>query len=129
MVVRVALAQLDTVVGDLGGNVRRILDALERAEDAGADLCAFPELAVTGYPPEDLLLKSGFVVDNEAALEEVAAATRRCAAVVGFVQRLADAPAGSAPGGNRLANAAAVCIGGRVAGVYHKRLLPNYSVF
>ncbi|MGH2926810.1 MAG: NAD+ synthase, partial [Solirubrobacteraceae bacterium] len=127
--VRVALAQLDTVVGDLDGNVHRILDALGRAEDAGADLCAFPELAVTGYPPEDLLLKSGFVADNEAALDEVAAATCRCAAVVGFVQRLSDASAGALPVGNRLANAAAVCAGGRVVGVYHKRLLPNYSVF
>ncbi len=147
MVLRVAMAQLDVVVGDLEGNVARILAALGRAEDAGAQLCVFPELAVTGYPPEDLLLKSGFVADNEAALDEVARATRTCVAVVGFVQRVgADGSAGTGPAGEgatgaetrtsawvhhrpRLANAAALCVGGSVAGVYHKRLLPNYSVF
>ncbi len=144
MLLRVAIAQLDMVVGDLEGNVRRILGALERAEAAGAQLCVFPELAITGYPPEDLLLKEGFVADSEEALEEVARATRGCVAVVGYVQRLAgDAGAmvGEAATGAetrsegwahrrpRLANAAAVCVGGRVAGVYRKRLLPNYSVF
>ena len=80
-----------------------------------------PELAIPGYPPEDLLLKPGFVADNVAALEKVAAATGQCAVVVGFV--------GADPGGVGLANAAAVCAGGRVAGVYRKRFLPNYGVF
>ena len=80
-----------------------------------------PELAIPGYPPEDLLLKPGFVADNVAALEKVAAATGQCAVVVGFV--------GAAPGGTGLANAAAVCAGGRVAGVYRKHFLPNYGVF
>lgn len=174
MEIRVAAAQLDVVVGDLAGNVERIVRALRQAEAQGADVCVFPELAVTGYPPEDLLLKSGFVADNEAALEQVAEATRTCAAVVGFVQDLVGAPGPSAGGGNgsadgkgtvagdgrtldgatagpmaaespnagaeergplwrrvqpHLANAAAVCAGGKVLGVYHKRLLPNYSVF
>ncbi|MGH9208700.1 MAG: NAD(+) synthase, partial [Acidimicrobiales bacterium] len=92
--------------------------ALGEAEQAGADLAVFPELAVSGYPPEDLLLKPGFVADNMAALESVAGTTRSCAAVIGFV----DA-------GRDLHNAAAVCASGSVMGVYHKRQLPNYSVF
>jgi len=119
---RLAAAQLDTVVGDLSGNVERVLGALAAAERAGADICVTPELAITGYPPEDLLLKPGFVADNVAALEKVAAATTgQCAVVVGFV--------GAAPGGGGLANAAAVCAAGRVQGVYRKRFLPNYGVF
>jgi len=115
---RVAACQLDLVVGDLDANVAAILDALEQAEAAGADVAVFPELAVTGYPPEDLLLKPGFVADNRAALEKLASRTGRCAVVVGFV----DA-------GRDLYNAAAVCAHGSVQGVYRKRLLPNYSVF
>jgi NAD+ synthase (glutamine-hydrolysing) len=118
---RLAAAQLNTVVGDLAGNVERILAALAAAEAAGADICIAPELALPGYPPEDLLLKPGFVADNVTALEKVAAATRQCAVVVGFV--------GAAPGGVGLANAAAVCAAGRVVGVYRKRFLPNYGVF
>ena len=118
---RLAAAQLNTVVGDLSGNVERVLAALAAAEAAGADICVVPELAIPGYPPEDLLLKPGFVADNVTALEKVAAATGQCAVVVGFV--------GAAPGGIGLANAAAVCAGGRVVGVYNKRFLPNYGVF
>ena len=118
---RLAAAQLNTVVGDLSGNVERVLAALGAAEAAGADLCIAPELAIPGYPPEDLLLKPGFIADNVTALEKVAAATGQCAVVVGFV--------GAAPGGVGLANAAAVCAGGRVVGVYRKRFLPNYGVF
>ncbi|HZT64908.1 MAG TPA: NAD+ synthase [Acidimicrobiales bacterium] len=115
---RIAACQINTVVGDLEGNVARILSALDEAEASGADLAVFPELAVTGYPPEDLLLKPGFVADNLAALAKVASATGRCAAVVGFVDSDRD-----------LRNAAAVCCDGEVRGVYHKRLLPNYAVF
>jgi len=149
---RLAAAQLDTVVGDLDGNVERIVAALEAANAAGADLCILPELAVTGYPPEDLLLKEGFVADNVVALEKVAAATGDCVAVVGFVDpiepgtptaedRATRAEGRLAPGAGeglivpgagprgRLANAAAVCARGAVVGVYHKRLLPNYGVF
>ncbi len=118
---RLAAAQLNTVVGDLSGNVERVLKALAAAEAAGADLLVAPELAIPGYPPEDLLLKPSFVADNVAALEKVAAATRHCAVVVGYV--------GAAPDGGGLANAAAVCAGGRVVGVYRKRCLPNYGVF
>src|SRR5580700_87804 len=118
---RLAAAQLNTVVGDLSGNVERVLAALAAAEAAEADICIVPELAIPGYPPEDLLLKPGFVADNVAALEKVAAATRQCAVVVGYV--------GAAPGGVGLANAAAVCAGGRVVGVCRKHFLPNYGVF
>ena len=115
---RIAAGQIDTTVGDLDGNVECILAALERADAAGCDVAVFPELAITGYPPEDLLLKPAFVADNRAALDKLAARTGRCAAVVGFV----DA-------GRDLYNAAAVCAGGEVKGVYRKRILPNYSVF
>jgi NAD+ synthase (glutamine-hydrolysing) len=116
--VRVALCQLNTVVGDLDGNVEKILAAYADAEAAGCDIAVFPELAITGYPPEDLLLRPGFVTDNIAALQRVAEATGRCAAVVGFADADRD-----------LRNAAAVCSGGAVVGTYQKRLLPNYAVF
>ncbi len=115
---RIAACQINTVVGDLQGNARRILDALDQAEAAGADVALFPELAVTGYPPEDLLLKPGFVDDNVKVLRHLASRTSRCAAVIGFVDPALD-----------LYNAAAVCAGGEVRGVYRKRLLPNYAVF
>jgi NAD+ synthase (glutamine-hydrolysing) len=115
---RVALCQINTTVGDLDGNVLRILTALAEADEAGCDLAVFPELAVCGYPPEDLLLKPGFVADNRRALDRVAAASGRCVAVVGFVDE-----------GRDLYNAAAVCAGGQVQAVYHKRNLPNYAVF
>ncbi|MHB8219152.1 MAG: NAD+ synthase [Acidimicrobiales bacterium] len=129
MELRVAAAQLNTVVGDLDGNVARILAALETAQSMGADICAFPELAVTGYPPEDLLLKPGFVADGVAALHEVAAATTDCVAVVGYVAPLGATARPQGMGGIGLANAAAVCVGGRVVGTHHKRILPNYGVF
>jgi NAD+ synthase (glutamine-hydrolysing) len=115
---RVALCQINPVVGDLGGNAERIMAALGTAEEAGADVAVFPELAITGYPPEDLLLKPGFVADNLSALSKVAGAAERCVAVVGFVDEQLD-----------LYNAAAVCSHGEVRGVYHKQLLPNYGVF
>ncbi|MGE3619253.1 MAG: NAD+ synthase [Acidimicrobiia bacterium] len=116
--IRVALCQLNPTVGDLDGNVARILSAYREADAAGADLAVFPELAVTGYPPEDLVLKAGFVAENRRALDEVAERTGRCVAVVGFVDAERD-----------LHNAAAVCGDGKVLGIYHKRLLPNYAVF
>ena len=116
---RVALAQLNLVVGDLTGNVDRIVGAMKAAEADGCDLVAFPELSIPGYPPEDLLLKPAFVVDNREALDRVAAAAGRCATVVGFVD--AD--------GDDLYNALAVCHDGQVVGTYRKRRLPNYEVF
>ena len=89
------------VVGDLDGNADRILAALDTAEAEGCDLAVFPELAITGYPPEDLLLKPGFVADNQAALQKLAARTGRCAAVVGFVDSAVTCttPPPSAPRG------------------------------
>ena len=115
---RIALAQLNPTVGDLDGNVAMICDAYDRAEAAGCDVVAFPELSITGYPPEDLVLKPGFVADNLVALGEVAARTGRCAAVVGYVAADRD-----------IYNAAAVCANGEIQGTYRKRLLPNYAVF
>ena len=115
---RIAACQLDCVVGDLHGNVARILAAYDRAEAAGCDLAVFSELCICGYPPEDLLLKPGFVADNLAALDKLATGTGRCAAVVGFVDQ-----------GRDLYDAAAVCADGRVVGTYRKRHLPNYAVF
>jgi NAD+ synthase (glutamine-hydrolysing) len=116
--IRVALCQMKPRVGDLDGNVDRVVAALRHADEAGCDLAVFPELALTGYPPEDLLLKPGFVSDNQAALDEVARASRDCVTVVGFVDE-----------GRDLHNAAAVCAKGGVQTVYRKRILPNYAVF
>ncbi len=115
---RLALAQLNSVVGDLERNTERIVRVLESATEAGADVAVFPELAVTGYPPEDLLLKPGFVADNMRAVERIASASRHCVSIVGFVDKRTD-----------IYNAAAVCAGGAVRGVYHKQVLPNYGVF
>jgi len=115
---RIALAQINTTVGDLAGNVQKIVAYLERAREVGADLVAFPELAITGYPPEDLLLKPSFVAANRAAVEEIAAATQGLTAVVGFADVDED-----------VYNAAAVLHDGALAGVYHKHYLPTYSVF
>jgi NAD+ synthase (glutamine-hydrolysing) len=115
---RIALAQLNPTVGDLAGNVAKIVAAYDRADALGCDIVAFPELAITGYPPEDLVLKAGFVSDNRDALSAVIARTGACVAVVGFVDADRD-----------LYNAAAVCANGRLLGTYRKRLLPNYAVF
>ena len=117
-VLRIALAQVNPTVGDLDGNLAKLVDAYDRADADGCDLVAFPELSVTGYPPEDLVLKPGFVADNRAILDKFAAHTGACAAVIGFVDADRD-----------LYNAAAVCAGGEVVGTYRKRLLPNYAVF
>jgi NAD+ synthase (glutamine-hydrolysing) len=116
--VRLAAAQLDLVVGDLEGNVARMLEAYVQADAAGCDLVAFPELSLTGYPPEDLLLRPSFVAQCAESVEKFAARTGRAAAVVGFPEAERD-----------LANAAALCANGRVQGVYRKHLLPNYAVF
>jgi NAD+ synthase (glutamine-hydrolysing) len=117
-VLRVALAQLNPTVGALDANLLMLSNAYDEAEAAGCDIIAFPELSMTGYPPEDLVLKPGFVDDNLEALAKFAARTRRCAAIVGFVDQDRD-----------LYNAAAVCAGGQILGKYHKRLLPNTTVF
>jgi NAD+ synthase (glutamine-hydrolysing) len=116
---RVALAQINTTVGDLDGNVAKILEYAGRARERGADIVAFPELAVTGYPPEDLLLRRTFIVDNLQALQRIVeGAPAGIMLVVGFVDEDDD-----------IYNAAAVVRDGRLAGVYHKQFLPNYGVF
>ena len=131
---RVAICQLNPTVGDLDGNVDLVLDALARAGAAGADVAVLPELVITGYPPEDLVLRPGFVAASRAALERVAAATGRCAAVVGFVDGAGES-ARTVPdmaGVQNFSdayNAVAVCANGEVRGVYRKRHLPNYDVF
>jgi NAD+ synthase (glutamine-hydrolysing) len=115
---RLALAQIDTVVGDLDGNRDRILAGLEEARDGGADLVLFPELAITGYPPEDLLLRPGFLKAAAKTLAEVAAATRGIAALVGTPHLDRD-----------LFNACAICVDGELKAIYRKQFLPNYGVF
>ncbi len=115
---RIALAQINSTVGDLAGNEAKIAEGIARAREAGADLVAFPELAVTGYPPEDLLLKPSFVAANLEVIERIAGLTQRITAVVGFVDQDTD-----------LHNAAAVLHDGELVAVHHKIYLPNYSVF
>lgn len=118
--VRVALGQVNTTVGDLAGNVAAMTEWASRATDLRADVVCFPELAITGYPPEDLVLRPAFVDDNLAALGDLAARTAGgCAVLVGFVDR-------SERG---LHNAAALLRGGTVHARYHKVKLPNYGVF
>jgi len=116
--VRIALAQVNPTVGDLAGNSQLIVGWMEKARDAGADIVCFPELAITGYPPEDLVLKPAFVRDNLAQLSVIAQAAKGIAVVVGFVDEEGD-----------LFNAAAFLQDGEVKAVYHKVFLPNYGVF
>ena len=116
---RLALAQVNPTVGDIAGNTDIVLRRIEEARAQQADLVALPELMLTGYPPEDLLLKPSFIRDNIAALERVVAASKGIAVVVGFVNSE----------GNQVYNAAAVAHNGKLAGVYHKVYLPNYGVF
>lgn len=117
--IRVALAQINPTVGDLAGNADLIIDYIGRARDTGADIVAFPELALTGYPPEDLLLKSHFVRDNLAVLDRIIAASKDLIVIVGFVDT----------DGSDIYNAAALVAGGKLLDSYHKTFLPNYGVF
>jgi len=116
--VRIALAQINPTVGDLEGNSRLIVDWMSSARDLGADIVCFPELAITGYPPEDLVLKPSFVRDNLAQLKLLAKAAKGISAVVGFVDQDGD-----------LFNSAAFLHEGEIKAIYHKVFLPNYGVF
>ena len=116
---RVALAQINSTVGAFESNTNLILDYLERARQTGADLVAFPELALAGYPPEDLLMKPHFVRENRRALDRIVAAAGDLMVVVGFVDT----------DGSDIYNAAAVIVGSKLVYVYHKTFLPNYGVF
>ncbi|NND84001.1 MAG: NAD+ synthase [Acidimicrobiia bacterium] len=129
MFLRVAGAQLNLTVGALEENADRILEAMEWAEAAEADVLLLPELAVTGYPPEDLVMRSGFLEQAWVAVERLAAASGRCTTVVGFPRRLDAAEAEHDSRGRSAANSAAVLRRGAVVEVYDKVLLPNYAVF
>ena len=115
---RLALAQINPTVGDIDGNTAKIIEYVERARAAQADLVAFPELAITGYPPEDLLFKTTFLQANVEAMQRVIAAARGIAVVVGYVEMGAD-----------IANAAAIGYDGQLVDSYRKMYLPNYGVF
>jgi NAD+ synthase (glutamine-hydrolysing) len=115
---RLALCQMNPTVGDLDGNLQKIVEGLARARAAGARLVLFPELALTGYPPEDLLIKEHFLADTAVALRGLAEHVQGIVALVGFPERALD-----------VHNSLAVLANGRVAGVYRKLFLPNYGVF
>lgn len=117
--IRIALVQINTIVGDLAGNSQKIIEKMRESEEAGAQFIVFPELTITGYPPEDLLLKPRFIIDNKAYLQDIAKQTNEVPVVLGFVDD---------EDGN-IYNAAAVLHRGKVAATYHKIALPNYSVF
>ncbi|HOJ39919.1 MAG TPA: NAD+ synthase, partial [bacterium] len=119
MVLRIALAQINTTVGDLSGNGERILLFADKAEKEGCHLVCFPEMSLTGYPPEDLLLKPDFIRENLKMINKLASSIRTISAVVGFVDT----------GENCLYNAAAFISAGKVCAIYHKMCLPNYGVF
>jgi NAD+ synthase (glutamine-hydrolysing) len=118
-ILRIALAQINCSVGDLAGNSSKIKEYIQKARELSADIVTFPELALTGYPPEDLLLKPKFIEDNLAALKELAKDVPDITAVLGCVDR----------SGKDIYNAAAVIYDGKVRGIFHKQLLPNYGVF
>lgn len=115
---RIGLCQINTTVGDIEGNSKKIIDYIQRGKRMGADLLVFPEMAVTGYPPEDLLLMPKFIEDNLKAIQEIAKATSSITAVVGFVHKEGD-----------IFNSAALLHHGKLMGVYSKMYLPNYGVF
>ncbi len=115
---RLALAQTNSTVGAFDANAAHVREVIEKADARGADLVIFPELVMCGYPPEDLLLRSDFLEANRRALQDLASACTRVTAVVGFADRDDD-----------VYNAAAILHDGKIAGVYHKHHLPNYSVF
>ena len=120
MTLRIALAQFDFPVGDVEGNVARIVECIEEARDAWeADLVLFPELALSGYPPEDLLLRPGFLADCHAAMERIAVAATGITAIVGWPESV----------GPVVYNAASILREGRIERTYRKRELPNYAVF
>jgi len=131
MFIRMAGAQLNQVIGDFSGNRNRILDAMAWAQEQEADVLALPELAVTGYPPEDLLLRDAFIEANLAVLDELAAASGPMLTVVGFVDRTTPMTMSTLEDSavRSIANAAALLYDGEIRGVYHKIHLPNFGVF
>ena len=122
---RIAVCQLNLHVGDLDGNKEKIITAYKQAESATADIAIFPELAVCGYPPEDLLLKSAFVEEVQETLETISREINSCVAVIGFV----SGEEAAADPVRRTSNSAAICANGQIYGIYNKRALPDYGVF
>ncbi len=122
---RIAVCQLNLHVGDLDGNKEKIITAYKQAESATADIAIFPELAVCGYPPEDLLLKSAFVEEVQKTLETISREINSCVAVIGFV----SGEEAAADPVRRTSNSAAICANGQIYGIYNKRALPDYGVF
>ena len=116
--IRVALAQINPVVGDFEYNYNKIVEFIEKAKKLEADIIAFPELAITGYPPEDLILKPSFIEKNLHYLEKLKENVDNIIVVVGFIDKQED-----------VFNAAAVIYNREIVGVYHKQFLPNYGVF
>ncbi len=116
--IRVGIAQINSTVGDLSGNTRKIVESIDQAKSLGVDLLTFPELAITGYPPEDLLLKPQFIKQNRKCLDKIIEHSSGIVVVVGFVDSDGD-----------IYNAAAVLCDKKLVGVYHKFYLPNYGVF
>jgi NAD+ synthase (glutamine-hydrolysing) len=115
---RIGMSQINTTVGDFTGNTRKILEAIAAARSLGVDLITFPELAICGYPPEDLLFKPQFIEENLKSLEKVIKQTSGLAVIVGFVDAKSD-----------IYNAAAIIYDGKLVSIYHKIYLPNYGVF
>ncbi|MGQ9508733.1 MAG: NAD+ synthase [Thermodesulfobacteriota bacterium] len=115
---RIGLCQINTIVGDIEGNKKKIIDYIQKGKRMGADLLIFPEMAVTGYPPEDLLLMPKFIEDNLKAIQKIAKATNNITAIVGFVHKDGD-----------IFNSAALLHHGKLIDVYSKMYLPNYGVF
>ncbi len=116
--VRLALAQINSTVGDIEGNTEKIISLIKEAKAKDCDIIAFPELAITGYPPEDLLFKTSFIKANLKALEKIANHSRNIISIIGFVDKNKD-----------IYNAAAVLLDGKIVAKYHKNHLPNYGVF
>lgn len=116
---RIAMAQINTTVGDIDGNSKKIIEYIERAEEFKADIVVFPELAVTGYPPEDLLLKADFIKGNKESLKRIAKKTKNITAIVGFADKR----------DSDVYNAAGILNKGKIKGIYYKIYLPNYGVF
>ena len=116
--IRLALAQINSIVGDLKGNFQKTIDYINSAVNIGAEIIAFPELSLTGYPPEDLLLKPEFIEDNLKYLNKLIPYSKKITIIAGFVDKRDD-----------IFNAAAILNNQKLAGIYHKHFLPNYGVF
>ncbi len=117
--VRIACCQMNSTVGDLQGNAEKILRYTEQAYNHGVEIVSFPELVITGYPPEDLLMKKSFITDNIKTIKKVARETGDIIVIAGFVDMK----------GSKIFNSAAIMHRGKIRAVYHKKLLPNYGVF